>query len=465
MEKISNKFLTCVCIWALLELAAVPSVLAKEPEYNGKPLSEWLLILKIGSTSTGERVEDDTEAREAVRQMGTNAIPTLLDILGANDRSKGWVLSKLKSNGFREMYHNPNVPTDDLHDTGVMAFGLLGTNAIPAIPKIKKLLGDWETCSGAAQVLVGLGPAGWDTLTNGLYNSDDNVRGVTLWAIGSKSTMDSNAIARIMIAALKDPDIVNRTTAIRYLGGKDPAVAIPVLLPLLDNPKDYDWTVVGLSLSSYGAAAKSAVPKLLSLYTNTVVQKNRDTVKGRCMELMWALKPIDLEAAKQAEAFSISLGSLGASDGNTITRLTNGKELFAGGNFHATIPTETNYVFSDAKLFDPTTGKWSETGKMNGARYAHTATLLKSGKVLVAGGENLRDDGRLNRLSSAEIYDPTTGQWTMTGSMNAPSVGTEAVLRPDGKVQIPAYYEGNMKKPGDNLYDPSTGTWTVITNK
>ena len=461
----ANRLSGLLLFLILIATAFRLSARAAEPSYNGKPLSEWLLILKIGNTSTGERVEDDIEAREAVRQMGTNAIPTLLDILGANDRSKGWVLSKLKSKGFREMYHNPNVPTDDFHDTGVMAFGLLGTNAIPAIPKIKKLLDDWETCSGAAQVLVGLGPAGWDTLTNGLYNSDDNVRGVTLWAIGSKSTMDSNAIARIMIAALKDPDMVNRTTAIRYLGSKDPAVAIPALLPLLDNPKDYDYAVVGRSLSSYGAAAKAAVPKLLSLYTNAVIQKNRDAVKGQCLELMWALKPIDLEAAKQAEAFSVGMGSLGASDGNTITRLPNGKELFAGGNFHATIPTETNYVFSDAKLFDPTTGKWSETGKMNVARFAHTATLLTNGKVLVAGGENLRDDGRLNRLSSAELYDPTTGKWTMTGTMNTPSAGAQAVLRPDGKVRIPAYYEGNQKRPGDNLYDPATGTWTVVTNK
>ena len=445
---------TLIFTSAIAFLLAAPSARSSEPSYNGKPLSEWLLILKIGYASAGERVVDDTEAREAVRQMGTNAIPTLLDILGADDQSKWWVVHRLKSKGFREMYHNPKVPTDDLHDTGVMAFGRLGTNAIPAIPNIKKLLDDWETCSGAAQVLVGLGPAGWDTLTNGLYNSDDNVRGVTLWAIGSKSTMDSNAIARIMIAALKDPDMVNRTTAIRYLGGRGPAVAITVLLPLLDNPKDYDYAVVGRSLSSYGAAAKAAVPKLLSLYTNAVIQKNRDAVKGQCLELMWALKPIDLEAAKQAEAFSVGMGSLGASDGNTITRLPNGKELFAGGNFHATIPTETNHVFSDAKLFDPTTGKWSETGKMNVARFAHTATLLPNGKVLVAGGGNLGADGRFNHLSSAELYDLVTGKWTETGSMNAPHAGVTATLQHGGKVLV-----------GGELYDPATGTWTLVTNK
>jgi len=449
-RKQTSRF-TFVLILAIICLVAVLSARSSEQSYNGKPLSEWLLILKIGSTSTGERVEDDTEAREAVRQMGTNTIPTLLDILGANDRSKLWVLSKLKSKGFREMYHNPNVPTDDLHDTGVMAFGLLGTNAIPAIPKIKKLLGNWETCSGAAQVLVGLGPAGWDALTNGLYNSDDNVRGVTLWAIGSKSSMDSNVIARIMIAALKDPDMVNRTTAIRYLGGRDPAVAIPVLLHLLDNPKDYDWTVVGLSLSSYGAAAKSAVPKLLSLYTN-----------HWNIELMWALKAIDMEAAAQAEQLMVNSGPLNkARESYTTTVLPNGKELIAGGVIHTTIPANNNHYLASAELYDPKTGKWTETGEMTTKRDGHMAVLLSNGKVLVAGGKDEKGHG----LTSAELYDPAVGQWTVTGSMHDSHWCERMVLQRDGKVLV--YGGGFDTYPilSHELYNPAIGTWTVVTNK
>ena len=43
------------------------------------------------------------------------------------------------------------------------------------------------------------------------------------------------------------------------------------------------------------------------------------------------------------------------------------------------------------------------------ARYLHTATLLSSGEVLVAGG---------NGLSSAELYNPETGTFRRTDSMN-----------------------------------------------
>ena len=50
---------------------------------------------------------------------------------------------------------------------------------------------------------------------------------------------------------------------------------------------------------------------------------------------------------------------------------------------------------------------------MNTARYAHTATILTNGKVLVAGGWNGN-----SYLNSAELYDPSLNTWTTISSMN-----------------------------------------------
>src|SRR5438093_6376617 len=55
-------------------------------------------------------------------------------------------------------------------------------------------------------------------------------------------------------------------------------------------------------------------------------------------------------------------------------------------------------------VIDPS---WTATGSMGTARAEHTATLLQSGKVLVAGGYDFPDV-----FSSAELYDPASGTWT-----------------------------------------------------
>src|SRR6266576_1002992 len=60
-------------------------------------------------------------------------------------------------------------------------------------------------------------------------------------------------------------------------------------------------------------------------------------------------------------------------------------------------------------VIDPS---WTATGSLGTARFFHTATLLPSGKVLVAGGYNG------GYLSSAELYDPATGSWSSTGSLS-----------------------------------------------
>ena len=69
---------------------------------------------------------------------------------------------------------------------------------------------------------------------------------------------------------------------------------------------------------------------------------------------------------------------------------------------------------------------WTPTGSMTITRGNHTATLLPNGKVLIAGG--LCSGGFTYPDNSAELYDPSTGAWKATGSMNVARANTAAAL-------------------------------------
>ncbi len=131
---------------------------------------------------------------------------------------------------------------------------------------------------------------------------------------------------------------------------------------------------------------------------------------------------------------------------HTATLLGSGKVLVAGGN-----DGSTNY--SSAELYDPATGTWTTTGSMSTARYDSAATLLGSGKVLVAGG----NDGS-TYLSSAELYNPATGKWATTGSINTGRHEHTATLMGSGKVLVAGGSGGGSSA---ELYDPAKGTWTA----
>ena len=109
---------------------------------------------------------------------------------------------------------------------------------------------------------------------------------------------------------------------------------------------------------------------------------------------------------------------------------------------------------SSAELYDPAAGTWTATGSLGTVHATHTATLLPSGKVLLAGGSNG------DPLSSAELYDPAAGTWTATGSLGAARWVHTATLLPSGEVLVAAGSDRNSLSSAD-LYDPATGTWTA----
>ena len=112
------------------------------------------------------------------------------------------------------------------------------------------------------------------------------------------------------------------------------------------------------------------------------------------------------------------------------TLLRDGKVLVAGG--YGCFPLN---VCSSAEIYNTRTGKWRSTGSMLAARAGHTATLLPSGKVLVVGGYGC-DDAHCGTLASAELYNPTTGTWRAAGAIGAPREYHTATLVSGKRVLI-----------------------------
>jgi hypothetical protein len=83
--------------------------------------------------------------------------------------------------------------------------------------------------------------------------------------------------------------------------------------------------------------------------------------------------------------------------------------LVVGGENLASVTTPS------AELYNPATGRWAVTGSLGIDRLEHTAVLLANGNVLVS----VNAAGTAFALASAELYNPATGAWKATGSLHA----------------------------------------------
>jgi len=149
--------------------------------------------------------------------------------------------------------------------------------------------------------------------------------------------------------------------------------------------------------------------------------------------------------------------------GYTATLLANGKVLIAGGLQFA----PQHYLgtaLATAELYDPATGAFSATGSMTVARQGASATLLLDGRVLIAGGFNGSAESSGSALSSTELYDPSTGTFTAAGNMITARGGHDAFLLDNGTVLFLGGSGSNSVNSGwapAEIYDPTTGTFTL----
>jgi len=140
----------------------------------------------------------------------------------------------------------------------------------------------------------------------------------------------------------------------------------------------------------------------------------------------------------------------------TATLLSDGRVLVAGGGIGQVIPNVISPL-ATAEVYDPATNTWTQTGSMKEMRDRHTATLLADGRVLVVGGGGESTPESEVVLSSAELYDPSTGTWFDAASMAEPRSDHTATLLTDGRVVVTG---GDSSGGSAEVYDPSSDSWS-----
>lgn len=237
----------------------------REPEYNGKKLSEWLEVCRQYPMPGPERVP----AEEAVRNIGTNALPWLIRWM--NYDMPGWKQTFFQSKYSRlvpkfAMYYFIKPIVKSRH--AQVGFVVLDTTAGPAAPALARIMDNWPKGSGM-QALVSLRSLGADAVPP-LYAFATNrakplqARREAMSSIGMLSSLGTNEewIVRAIIPYLSEEEMAEPTA--RALGAMRlrPDVCVPALRKALasKNPEVRVWAVV--SLGRFGREAEQAIPEL-----------------------------------------------------------------------------------------------------------------------------------------------------------------------------------------------------------
>ena len=281
---------------------------AHEPVYQGKPLSAWLENY-LGGDGQMATPENERAADLAVRQIGTNALPLLVEMMGAKDSR---LKSKLIELAAKQRWMKiQTIPAGLLRARAIMAFRALGVTAIPAIPDLARLLNDGDIADAVATALSEIGTDAIPVLTNALFHADARVRAEGIRALATFPRTPENStpqepyqlsalesatpgIIHLLIDRLRDEDPHVRGRSAEALGffGKEPAAAVPALLALLEDKDDWPRELAAGALGRFREQAKPALPALLR-----ALNDRNPEVRQAAGDSIWL---IDMEAADKA---------------------------------------------------------------------------------------------------------------------------------------------------------------------
>ena len=202
------------------------------------------------------------------------------------------------------------------------------------------------------------------------------------------------------------------------------------------------------------------------LHTATLLPDGRVLVTGgQYNTIRDSLPWFDCASRDTAEVYTPNNGSGGWAEvaalgwgrqEHTAVLLASGKVLMAGGKDW--LPFCNERFSFDAKAYSP--NEWTGAGNPNATRMGPTATLLPNGKVLVAGG--WVGGGAVH--NSAELYDPGEERWTPSNTLDPSPIDASATLLPHGEVLVAGGQDTQGARDNSSTYEPEAGSFTATDN-
>ena len=243
-----------------------------EPRHEGKRLSVWVKVL----FDTGEQADDiqlerqrqrsRDQATEAVRHIGTDALPYALRLLQAKDSAFKEKLIDLAKK--QEIIHFHFTSADEKRVEGVEIFYALGPIAKPAVPSLIKLLQgqDPGAAEMASYALASIGPDAINPLIGMLGNSNAKTRSLAARALGVLQSKAQAAVPALLLC-LKDPNHEVRqdtAAALGYIGG-DATTIVPALITCLEEQTNMMRLRIISAIGRFGTNARPAIPVLVKI--------------------------------------------------------------------------------------------------------------------------------------------------------------------------------------------------------
>ncbi|PYK97465.1 MAG: hypothetical protein DME19_16230 [Verrucomicrobia bacterium] len=285
-----NRAIAVVALLAVLIMGtAFLALRPREPVYQGKPLSEWIDRLGVG---TDEQIQ---VAEEAVRRIGTNGLPALIRMIDSED---SWLKKKIMQLAQKQSLLSVPLVSGRIDQfRAVNAFHVLGAEAKPASSDLLKLVenGPDPVRSYALSALADVGPdaRAVPTLVCCLkdHTRADYTRFKAAIALGTMRSKAEIAIPELL-AALRDRNDDVRCHAAWALAqiNRESNEVVPALTELLNDADSRVRNRAAVSLGEFGTNAKAAIPALLRLLNDPQVGISASI----------ALKQIDPEATARS---------------------------------------------------------------------------------------------------------------------------------------------------------------------